>query len=122
MNGLITENPTLRLLLGMCPTLAISTVASNGLGMGLGYTWVLLALSIVRELLGNGTLLGFQIMPSSFEPMIFFILPPGGFLVFSLWMAASNSLRRRILASQNKQEDVQQSCCTLPADGTAEKA
>ncbi|HOV50623.1 MAG TPA: electron transport complex subunit E [Candidatus Cryosericum sp.] len=94
----------------------------DGLGMGLGYTWVLLALSIVRELLGNGTLLGFQIMPSSFEPMIFFILPPGGFLVFSLWMAASNSLKRRILASRHKQEDLQQSCCTLPADGTAEKA
>ncbi|MEN6551133.1 MAG: electron transport complex subunit E [Candidatus Cryosericum sp.] len=93
----------------------------DGLGMGLGYTWVLLALSIVRELLGNGTLLGFQIMPSSFEPMIFFILPPGGFLVFSLWMAASNSLRRRILTSR-KDDAAQQSCCTLPADGTAEKA
>jgi electron transport complex protein RnfE len=93
----------------------------DGLGMGLGYAWVLIAIAAVRELLGNGTLLGFQIMPSSFEPMIFFILPPGGFLVFALWMAASNDLRRRLLAGR-KQEPTQDSCCTLPTDGSAEKA
>ena len=93
----------------------------DGLGMGLGYTWVLIALSVVRELLGNGTLLGFQIMPSSFSPMIFFILPPGGFLVFSLWMAASNNLRRKLLAGK-KPEPAQDSCCTLPENGSAEKA
>ena len=60
----------------------------DGLGMGLGYTWVLIALAVVRELLGNGTLLGFQIMPASFSPMIFFILPPGGFLVLGCLLAA----------------------------------
>lgn len=42
MNGLITENPTLRLLLGMCPTLAVSTAASRGMGMGLATTAVLI--------------------------------------------------------------------------------
>lgn len=93
----------------------------DGLGMGLGYTWVLVALAVVRELLGNGTLLGFQIMPASFQPMIFFILPPGGFLVFSLWMALSNDVRRKMLAGR-KPEPTQDSCCTLPEDGSAEKA
>jgi len=93
----------------------------DGLGMGLGYTWVLIALAVVRELLGNGTLLGRQIMPSSFTPMIFFILPPGGFLVFALWMAASNDLRRKLLAGK-KPEPTQDSCCTPPENGSAEKA
>ena len=35
MNGIIDENPTFRMVLGMCPTLAITTAASNGIGMGL---------------------------------------------------------------------------------------
>ena len=41
VNGLITENPTFTLMLGMCPTLAITTAASNGIGMGLATTFVL---------------------------------------------------------------------------------
>ncbi len=45
-NGLIKENPTLVLMLGMCPTLAVTTSAINGLGMGLTTT-VVLALSNV---------------------------------------------------------------------------
>ena len=43
-NGLVKENPTLVLMLGMCPTLAVTTSAMNGLGMGLT-TMVVLALS-----------------------------------------------------------------------------
>lgn len=92
----------------------------DGLGMGIGYTWVLIALSFVRELLGNGTLLGLQVMPSSFSPMIFFILPPGGFLVFSFWMALSNQLRKKILA--RRKPELAESGCTLPASSSPEKA
>lgn len=47
MNGIIIENPTLRLLLGMCPTLAVSTAASRGLGMGLATTAVLVFSNMV---------------------------------------------------------------------------
>ena len=43
-NGIVKENPTLVLMLGMCPTLAVTTSAMNGLGMGLTTT-VVLALS-----------------------------------------------------------------------------
>ena len=43
-NGIIKENPTLVLTLGMCPTLAVTTSAINGIGMGLSST-VVLALS-----------------------------------------------------------------------------
>ena len=39
--GLIKENPSMVMLLGMCPTLAITTMASNGVGMGLSTTFVL---------------------------------------------------------------------------------
>ncbi len=51
MNGLLNENPTFRLLLGMCPTLAVSTAASNGLGMGLSTTFVLVFSNLVISLL-----------------------------------------------------------------------
>ena len=47
INGIVNENPTFRLLLGMCPTLAISTAASSGVGMGLAATFVLVFSNIV---------------------------------------------------------------------------
>lgn len=180
MNGIIDENPTFRMVLGMCPTLAITTAASNGIGMGLavtfvlifsnlvisllrkaipdqiripafivviatfvtivqliikaflpaldaslgvfiplivvncivlgraeafasknsvaasavdgicqgiGYTVVLLILSAFRELLGAGTLLGIQVMPSSYVPAGMLTLPVGGFLCLGTLIA-----------------------------------
>ncbi len=52
-NGLIKENPIFRLLLGMCSTLALSTQASNGIGMGLAVTFVLVCSNIFISLLKN---------------------------------------------------------------------
>jgi len=49
--GLLDENPVFRLLLGMCPILAVSTAAINGLGMGLAATAVLVASNILISLL-----------------------------------------------------------------------
>ena len=46
-NGLIKENPVLRLVLGTCPTLAVSTAVSNALGMGAAATFVLICSNIV---------------------------------------------------------------------------
>ena len=51
MNGIIDENPTFRMVLGMCPTLAITTAASNGIGMGLAVTFVLIFSNLVISLL-----------------------------------------------------------------------
>lgn len=51
--GIIKENPTLVTLLGMCPTLAVTTMAENGIGMGLATTFVLLGSNIVISLLKN---------------------------------------------------------------------
>ena len=49
--GLIKENPNLVMLLGMCPTLAVTTMAQNGLGMGLATTFVLVCSNLVISLL-----------------------------------------------------------------------
>ncbi len=49
--GLIDENPVFKLLLGMCPVLAVTTAAKNGLGMGLAATAVLLASNIIISML-----------------------------------------------------------------------
>lgn len=51
--GLIKENPVLVMLLGTCPTLAITTLAVNGLGMGLATTFVLVCSNVVISLLKN---------------------------------------------------------------------
>lgn len=50
-NGLLNENPTFRLVLGTCPTIAITTQAKNGIGMGLAATFVLIGSNIVISLL-----------------------------------------------------------------------
>ncbi len=51
MNGIIDENPTFRMVLGMCPTLAITTAVSNGIGMGLATTVVLVCSNLFISLL-----------------------------------------------------------------------
>lgn len=184
-NGIITENPTFRLVLGMCPTLAVTTAAANGLamglatafvlicsnlvislikdfvpsqvripsfivvaatfvtmvgmlmeayvpalydslglfiplivvnciilgraeafaskngpmaavadglGMGIGFTLSLTLLGIIRELLGVGTVFGFQVMPEAFNPAVIMILPPGAFLTLGLLLGLINKL------------------------------
>ena len=53
LNGLIFENPTFTLMLGMCPTLAITTAGSNGVGMGLATTAVLVCSNLFISLLRN---------------------------------------------------------------------
>ena len=186
-NGLLKENPVLRLVLGTCPTLAVSTMASNGIGMGLaatfvllcsnvvisalrkvipdqvripcyitviagfvsvvqmlvkayvpsldsalgvylplivvnciilgraemfasknkvlpslldglgmgvGFTATLLAMGIIRELLGAGTVFGIPVLSGFMEPIIIFLLPPGGFFVFGMLVALAGKLSK----------------------------
>lgn len=50
-NGILPENPTFRIVLGMCPTLAITITAFNGIGMGLATTFVLVFSNLVISLL-----------------------------------------------------------------------
>ncbi len=184
-NGLVDENPIFKLMLGLCPTLAVTTSASNGLGMGLAATFVLVCSNVVismlrnfipdkvripafivviatfvtivqllmeaylpslfaalglfiplivvnciilgraesyaskngvfysmldgiamglgftialiiiasfREILGNGSIFGVNIMGQSFKPVLLMILAPGGFLSLGLIMAVVNKI------------------------------
>lgn len=52
-NGIIDENPTFKLLIGMCPTLAVTTAAINGLGMGLSTAFVLICSNVAIALIKN---------------------------------------------------------------------
>ncbi len=81
--GIIKENPTLVMLLGMCPTLAVTTQAKNGIGMGLATTFVLLGSNIVisalRKVIPDKVRIpAFIVVIASFVTLIGFILE--GFL------------------------------------------
>lgn len=192
LNGILNENPTFRLVLGTCPTLAVTTSAINGLGMGLaatfvligsnmvismlrnfipskvripsfivvictfvtmvqllmqaflpslyealgifiplivvnciilaraesfaskngviasmfdgfgsglGFTLALVLIGSVRELIGNGSVFGFNLLGAGYEPMLLAILPPGGFIVFGLLLGLIN-----LIVSAKKKE------------------
>ncbi len=64
----------------------------DGLGMGLGFTLALTLAGIVRELLGSGTVFGFQVLPESVPPIGIFAQPPGAFLVIAFFVAIMNAI------------------------------
>ncbi len=69
--------------------------AIDGLGMGLGFTIAISAIGIIREVLGNGTILGYSLFGASFSPAIIMILPPGAFITIGFLMAGLNALTRK---------------------------
>ncbi len=69
---------------------------ADGLGMGMGFTLSITLLSACRELLGNGTLLGAQIMPASFQPMAMVLRPPGGFIMLGILLLIINAIGRSL--------------------------
>jgi Na+-translocating ferredoxin:NAD+ oxidoreductase subunit E len=58
----------------------------NAAGMGVGFTVGLLALGVVREILGAGTLFGVSLFGANFQPWVIMVLPPGGFFVLGTWL------------------------------------
>ena len=66
----------------------------DGLGMGLGFLFAMVTISAFRELLGSGSLMGYQIAPG--KPLLFFILPAGGFFTISMFMALFNLVERKV--------------------------
>jgi len=67
----------------------------NSLGMGAGFTIALLSLGTVREILGSGSILGYQLFADSFQPWVVMILPPGGFFVLGAWLLLFAWLKQR---------------------------
>lgn len=68
----------------------------DGIGMGLGFTFGLTCIGIVREVIGAGTIFGIHVMPASYEPITIFILAPGAFLVLAFLVAARNKIMRNL--------------------------
>ena len=78
-NGLIKENPTFVLMLGMCPTLAVTTSAINGVGMGLSTTVVLvlsnMLISMLRKIIPDSVRMpAFIVVVASFVTIVQFLL------------------------------------------------
>lgn len=68
--------------------------ALDGIFMGLGFTWALTLIGMVRELLGTGCIFGHSLIGGA-DGMLMMILPPGGFIALGLLMALINHLRHR---------------------------
>lgn len=87
------------IILGRCEAFACKNgvVASllDALGMGLGYTWVLLILGLIREIFGSGTILGIPIMPEFYNPLIVMISPAGAFIVLGFLVAIMNRVEQK---------------------------
>jgi len=69
--------------------------AIDGIGMGLGFTLSLILISAIREVLGNGTMLGIPVAPVTYQPVLLMILPPGAFLTLGYVLGFFNWLDMR---------------------------
>ncbi|MCX7876785.1 MAG: electron transport complex subunit E [Melioribacteraceae bacterium] len=74
----------------------------DALGNGLGFLIGLILISSIRELLGSSSILGFKVLPNSFDPLIVMILPAGAFITFGLLMGFFNSLSLRKKESEKE--------------------
>ncbi|NLD03083.1 MAG: electron transport complex subunit E [Clostridiales bacterium] len=83
---------------------AVMPSIADGIGMGIGFTLALVMIAAVREFFGTGSIMGFQLMGASFEPVLLFILAPGGFLVFGLLLGIINAIADKRKASKANKE------------------
>ena len=81
----------------------------DGLGMGVGFTAALLAMGMIREFFGAGCLFGIPVTSGFMDPIIIFILPPGGFFVFGMLIALAN----RLTGSKKEPEEIGCASCPL---------
>ncbi|MDI7246261.1 MAG: electron transport complex subunit E [Bacillota bacterium] len=79
--GLVRENPTFRILLGMCPTMATSLAISNGIGMGIAATFVLIGSNVIISMLRN-------VIPSRIRIPCFIVVIASFVTMVDLIMAA----------------------------------
>ena len=78
--------------------------AVDGLGMGLGFTCSITLSGIIRELIGNGTVFGISLLGASYQPMLLFVLAPGGFITFGLVLGIINAITARRQAKAGKED------------------
>ena len=73
----------------------IASVA-DGLGMGIGFTLALTLMGAIRDLIGNGSIFGRNILGPNYEPMLLIVLASGGFLTFGLLLGVFNLIVKKI--------------------------
>lgn len=81
----------------------------DGLGMGVGFTVAMLCMGIIREFFGAGSLFGFPLTTNLYDPIIIFILAPGGFFVFGILVA----LASKISGNRKSAKDIGCSSCPM---------
>ncbi|MFB0971828.1 MAG: NADH:ubiquinone reductase (Na(+)-transporting) subunit D [Tissierellia bacterium] len=95
--GLIITNC---IIMGRAEAFAISNgpldSLIDGAAAGLGYTIVLLAIAVIREILGFGSVFGFRIMPAGWTAWTLMIMPPGAFFILAIfmWIATNKKLKK----------------------------
>lgn len=72
---------------------------ADTLGMGLGFTWALILLGSIRELLGSGSIFNYQILGNWFRPWIIMILPAGAFITLGILIGLMNTFSGKIVKS-----------------------
>lgn len=90
----------------------------DGLGMGIGFTAVLTLMGAIRELLGAGTVFSLPVTAEFIDPMVIFLLPPGGFFVFGMLVAISNAIAKK----QGKKPVEHLGCANCPSRAVCGKA
>jgi electron transport complex protein RnfE len=78
--------------------------AVDGLGMGVGFTLALTLIGAVRELLGNGSIFGIDILGASYQPMLLMVLASGGFLTFGLMLGIFNAVMNKFRLKRIREE------------------
>lgn len=87
----------------------------DGLGMGAGFTAAMLLMGMIREFFGTGCVFGVPLTADLFDPILIFILPPGGFFVFGMLIALANRL------SGNRKKPEETACGACPLAGNCSK-
>ena len=93
------------IIMGRVESFASKESAGNSvldaLGMGIGYTLVLVLISAIRELIGAGAFAGIKLFPERYH-ILFFANPPGGFFVFGLMISLNMAVKRLLKAPKKK--------------------
>jgi len=90
----------------------VSDALTDALAVGLGFTFALVLLGGVRELLGQGSLFGFSVFGDSYPDVLMFILPPGAFIALGFILAGINLINRR-MASRTTTATVEQTMTSV---------
>ncbi|MFQ5346122.1 MAG: electron transport complex subunit RsxE [Mariprofundus sp.] len=92
---------------------SVSDALMDALAVGLGFTFALVLLGGVRELFGQGELLGFSVFGDSYPDVLMFILPPGAFIALGFILAAINLINRAV--ARRAEADAQQNQAGPPS-------